>query len=636
MKEGRQMDREEFYTYLDKIFKDYKRPMLVRVIDLNSHYGKNIIQKLNDYIMTHYDCDDIQIQVFSYEIKKNKVLLKTELGTFLLDDRYKESSRGKEVLDTRFTNTKYPLLEFFGMLFYNNTNYQVNNNHGLISYRTVLEDYLKAYFTYRMITDPNEAKRLFLNFSIGRYGSELKNDKSIPLEYLDNRDYNNYRYMNKDYAFLLQEIYENFYQFDNNYYLVFSMIVLLNLTDKLSYVTTNFSKFKTFIFDKTERNNNNPMLDVCYDFIKENDLLKEFTEEELKKLYMLNPDFYFAKDRELFSKIASSIKNTSVMVRLNEERQAIHLRYYDYDLYEGSPAVERKIYKDKKNKKFLDYFFYCNETVVKLYKFYYKGYRQTISGHPNKDNLEDFIKSILQPVNLINIYNSVNFDWEDLRNLSRFGEYYGKEQQKQMRSVEEYSRKHSLLIHNSIVKAQENKQELDACLEKFHLSPDTIYHYIINNKFLFAKEKEALLKICEIYYSDGLKVLDVFLLLDEMITRELTLEEILREKEIPLKEFYQIYNRAKENNPILYQYIFESLSKSRRRGYLKLLRLGYKVLLSNVSSLEEYTKQFSVDFYNLVYGLDGTDLCLQLCEMASHWEDFDENRVKRKRRTIGS
>lgn len=112
----------------------------------------------------------------------------------------------------------------------------------------------------------------------------------------------------------------------------------------------------------------------------------------------------------------------------------------------------------------------------------------------------------------------------------------------------------------------------------------------------------------------------------------MTIDEILKEKEIPKKVFYEIYRKASEDNPILYQYIFESLSKNKRRGYLKLIRLGYKVLNTSIISIDEYNEKFGnvISFSELVSSLENTSLYQELLDKANKWEDFDNSNVKRR------
>lgn len=435
----------------------------------------------------------------------------------------------------------------------------------------------------------------------------------------------------------IYDIYENYYVFGDNLDLVFFTIIRLNKYDKIYFIKDHIDEFKKFTFEKFLKNSLEGInfLKILSNFLTESNLISYFNKEELKQIYMENPYKYFTAFAGKYLTFIDDLKNDSPMIRVNgTDDTMVHIQYHDYDFFEGKPIAFIKK-QDWENKPSFLYYFLCNnDSVVKFYKGYYKSYLKIIKESPEKNNLEDFIKMLLIPNNLLNIFNNSKFSWGDLHVLMAFAIYYGDEKARSfLEKLRADLRKKNLDFYNEIVLCNKNLEKLEVCLKKYGLHKDNIYSYIIENKFLYSKEKGALLNIINYHYGSALNVLDILLLLDEMLTREMTIDEILKEKEIPKKEFQKIYQSSMENNPILYNYIFESLSKNSRRGFLKIMRLGYKVLNTPISSLEEYEQVFQskMSIYDLLFHLENTSLYPSLLEKCSSWEKFHSVQIKKKK-----
>lgn len=167
-------------------------------------------------------------------------------------------------------------------------------------------------------------------------------------------------------------------------------------------------------------------------------------------------------------------------------------------------------------------------------------------------------------------------------------------------------------------------------LKQYGLNEKNIYNFIINNKYLDKKMKEALYLVIETYYGKAITLLDMIDLIDEMLDKELSLDEmfrdniVLKEKVISKKLFYQIYNDAYENNPFLYEYIKSALDENKRRGFKKMLKLGNIILSTPIGSLEEYnalSPKYSPQEI-LIY-LKGTDLYPRLLEKFKNISDIN-------------
>ena len=215
---------------------------------------------------------------------------------------------------------------------------------------------------------------------------------------------------------------------------------------------------------------------------------------------------------------------------------------------------------------------------------------------------------------------------------SKLKDYFGSFAEKALQEVQTLSRKNSLNFYNKIILLKENNIQLETFLNINHLNEENIFNFIIQNKFLYSKEKGALIKIFSDHYGHSLTMEDILILLQEMLERKLTIEEILKEKEIPKKEFEKIYSSSKENNPLLWQEISSSLNQNSKRRYLKLIHLSYKVLRTPLSSKEEYNQLFSktISFDDLLEELKNTELYDLLLDKASTWKDYDEFATYKK------
>jgi hypothetical protein len=616
------LTKREFEHQLDNIYQEF------RIIPLRKFSTKLYIE-MEKYINENYIDDEKKIHIYDYEIEDDNIFLNTNIGTFLLSVSLLEKM---DLFDLeKFSNKDYNILDFFNMLSCNT----YSDDHIRI------RDYLNAYYLYRMIVEKN-VKRLFkYNYNQNIF----TNNCLIPLEVLDNSEYNSYIYTTEEYVLYLKGVYD-YYKFDNNKRLMFAMIILANDKKGINYIRENIEEFKNFILNETISSAfNNKYSRIAYNYVKDNDLLKIFSKEELKQMYIANVR-YFEIDEEVFEPIARNIKNSSPMIKLySGSNKLVHIKYFDYDLCqieEYSKEIPAKLYKlDKEGEDVELNFFRCflfnNELVVKLYKKYYKIYEKSIKDNDDKDNLYDFIKAILTSKAIINnIYCSDYFNINDIKILNLFVKYYDKKIQEYYKKISNdlkiQGRNNALNLHNYLVINKADFDKIDNYLKDRGLNETNIFSYVINNKFLASKEKEGVLSIINNYYGNGYMVIDIFLLLDEMVTRDMTIEEILKEKEISKRDFDNLYEIAKESNPMLYQYIFKSLNNNKRRGFIKLIRLGYRIINSKINSVDEYNKKFgtSMDIYDLLFYLDGTDVGMELYNKVKGFEKFDSSKVRKK------
>lgn len=103
----------------DEIFKRYSN--MEDFSKLLSVYSLEEIQRLNDYVSRNYR-NMIGIRVDGYEFMKDKIILKTELGSFLLDRPEIEEKKLVHRLSSS-VGKEIDLSDFFGMLIHNNIFY---------------------------------------------------------------------------------------------------------------------------------------------------------------------------------------------------------------------------------------------------------------------------------------------------------------------------------------------------------------------------------------------------------------------------------------------------------------------------------------------------------------------------------
>lgn len=640
------MKKEEFNKFLDKMFKLYKEP-----IHLNTkvllHYKVSDVEKLNNYIIDNLE-EHITIDVYGYELRDEDLILKTELGTFVLESyrmNYKKEYYSEEVLN-KFVNTKYNILEFFRMLFYNDLTKEpkkyekeikVNKDLDIITTKLLVFEYLKAYYIYKMLKDDSYAKRLF--FAANNYLFKRTKVRYIPLEYLNNTEFNNYIHTsNNKYLSVtrLKYLYDNYYKFDNNIKLKFSMILVFRDYDKIDFIKNNLSEFKKFVLEEgIPLAYGNKYAKYTLSYLRETGLINEFSKEEKILLYKKNPSCYYEIFNEDYLEIANEIENRSPVIRLNNrEDRLVNISYENYHLLDNIPihVVKKDVLKNGTN--FLMRFIYHSDSIAKFYKVYYKSYKNAIKEKLEKDNLEDFIKNLLYKNNLIKIFDNSNFTWDDIESLIGFKKYYDESITKSIEDTKVSYRKKTKAFYQTLVYYDNQKKNIEECLSYYNLNKDNVYEYIINNKFFYSDEKNIMINILNKYFKK-VRVLDILLILDEMLTKELTLSQILKEKNISKSAFQSMYQSAKENNPILYEYIFEALNQNSRRGYIKLIRFGYIVLNEELNSLSDYNEKFGdkISFESLLQGLIDTSLYDSLIEKSSNWKDFQIEKPKNKMKT---
>lgn len=615
------MTSTEFLSRIEKIYKRYIRITYQNVSDIQKDNFELI-----EYLVNNYDDLLLTIHINNYEIKGKKVIFKTNIGTFLTD-----TPKFSDEL-SKYANIDIDACKFFETFIIKKSSKLIEDIKDENS--KIFIKYLQSYYLYRNLTDPNEKKRHFSNFSNDNYNCS---DKVFTLECLNNPNFFDLYaftpHMTNYYIEDFVDIYDNYFKFDNNKNILFANIILSGDASRKSFILENISEFKEFIINYvSNKAKGNSYVSLAYKYISENSIIDYFEQDELEKMYLKNP-YYYILDSKRFESIALNIKNSSPLIKLdNETEDIIHVRVRDYDLIDDIPfEYYKKQPKTRENMNFKNTFLFNNTSILKFYKIYYRSYIDIINRKnlKNKDNLKDFIRFLFEYNNLMRICNNPNITINDLKSLEMFLKFYDIGISDMFKRIKKDLRYKALRFHNEIVNSKDSINEINSVLCKYKVDKDNIYSFIINNKFLYVKEKSALINIIGVYYDLSVKFIDVLSILNEMLDRRMTIDQILKEKGIPKKEFDLIYEKSAKDNPILHEYISNSLKRNKRLGFMKLCKYGYVVLKTNITSIKDYEEKFKdhMSYYDLIKYLSKTDISDKLIEKAQSFNDFNKDYI---------
>lgn len=520
--------------------------------------------------------------------------LKCEYGTFFLGEKPKEKT------NLIILKNLYRLLNGW-------TNYIISNQE---IYQKI---YTIKYFEALKSKDFEYLKKEYKNFNI--------NFLLIPIEmFLQNENILS-NTTNRGYEQLLYylNIYQNDgFNFDKNVELRYRMNMCNDKDDITSlygdnennyYIKRHMEEFKKYLLEIDYNIN----LKEGYNYLKKN-YSEELDNEYCLKLYKNYPRLFYLDDQ--FKLIAKSIKNKSEKIKLYNDKE-INLVYHDYDIYNDIPVgiiTKNGNIKDP----FLLEYLRKNDLFVKLYKMYFKNYIKI--SPPEKQNIKDFIDYLLlNKKTFIRIINNVNFTISEVDQFISLKQYLSIENQNKFdeffKIYQKNEREKWIEIHNELVR---NSKEKNQILEKYNLDNDNSYKIILGNKFINKDIKSYILENMNL---NCLKVIDIIDLIDEMQEKNLTIDEILKEKNISKESFTKLYNESLKNNPFLYDYIKNGLSKNKKRGFYKLIKLGYVVLKSDLKTEEEYNEKFLnvIEFEKLRASLINTELKIKLDELYNSW-----------------
>ena len=281
----------------------------------------------------------------------------------------------------------------------------------------------------------------------------------------------------------------------------------------------------------------------------------------------------------------------------------------------------------------------CNSRLLYKLKAKYWDYfleKAEKSGIEPDDN--SFLKSILKSNILKKIYLSGYYDNNDVDAINTLLNTFEHEMDcsKIRKNIADYKREISqreVGICNYLVINKDNPEKIDELLAELKVTKDNYFTYIKERKFLDSKLKEsALLILGKHFKTNTISVYDIIEMLQEMEDRELTLDEILIDRNINKKIFYNIYDRFKEENPEMFQFIQEALSKNQIRGFKKLLKLYYSIINSGINKYDDFVEKYEKtpeEILEMFSSID--DLYDNLNKYISSWYSISSKKEEKKR-----
>lgn len=612
------MTNKEFLEKMDNIYQHYEESSIWK--------NPKITEALRDYLIEHIEDDELnpKIHIKDYQIIENGIYLYTDIGTFLMESK----NQDREVLET-LKNNSLSFLDFFYKLDRGNLSFTFTQKRNDILFRQeenpldCFDYYLFYYYNYRNLMDAR-LDRLFKSYNDKNYFHTL-----VSLEALSHKDFHDFSRTSLKSAYRLKKIYDNYYPFDQNQKLVFSIFLLTEDYEKLDYIKENLEAFKKFVVEEVSRANYlSGYIKICCSYLQEADFIRYFSKEELDKMYQKNTSYYRYLP-EVFQETVSKFENKSPMIYLDStEKEKVHVRYLPHQLIEGVPFDYHIRYNIERGKRldFKNLYLYNNESMSQFYLMYFKEYQK---GLENKGNLFDFIGYLFQTKPLVSLYNNPNISVGSIHELEQFLPFYDKKVQQNVSLAKKELEKRNLAFYNSLVMVKDNKEKLVHVLEQNGLKEETMYSFIIQNKFLDRKKKDGLFTILKDHFESDFIAYDILSIIDEAKCRHLSLDKVLEEKEISKSTFHKMHQAADAKNPILSQNTFENLQRKERKSFLQLMRFGRHIASTNIKSMEEYGTKFpnSPSYYDLIEGLQDTSIAEKLMEKANTFEDFDSKKV---------
>lgn len=613
------MTNEEFLEKMNDLYCRYEENSVWR--------NAKITNALNAYLLKHIKDDELnfQVSIKDYKIVEGAVYLYTDIGTFLFESK----EPNLNALDT-LKNSSISFLDFFYKLDRKNLSstlpkkiipdlpYSKYDSFNLFRY------YLFYYYNYRNLTEPKMIHRLFKSYNNGDYVKTV-----ISLEALDNPDFQDFCGTSLRKIPELRKIYDCYHPFEKNENLVFSMSILSEGYEKVEYLEARLEAFKKFVIEEVSKATYlSGYIKICCDYLKKSNLIDQFSKEELFRMYQKNISYYvFLPD--VFKETVEKFENKSPTIYLDAtKKEKVHIQYSSHQLIEGFPFEHYIRYqiRNEERLRFKNLFLYNNRTIASLYSMYYKNYQKELK---EEGNLYDFIGYFFHPKKMISIYNNPNISVATVNDLEQFLPCYDKKVQQGVALVKEELRKRNLALYNSFVGAKDEKEKFDKILLQTGLKEENIYSFIVQNKFLDKKKKEGLLAIVRNHFGEGYSIYDILSIIDEAKSRKVLLDDVLEEKEISKNAFREMYQYAEEDNPILYQCMFDAMPEVERRKYMNYLQFGCHVACNAVKSIEEYKASFpkSPTYYDLIKKLQDTTIAQKLMEKANTFEDFDSSVV---------
>ena len=405
---------------------------------------------------------------------------------------------------------------------------------------------------------------------------------------------------------------------------LFAIIIKYKLNLFESYILKYEDLFQNYL-------ENNATKEEVITFLLSNPISYSLRKSFLEKLYdthlkgIIQHEEHSTNISQNIFDVIHQPENNYPMVKIKPDSKPIHLRF---DMSER-PNENNMLYyykHDDGDPDFYVYFARYQSLVEKLYNDYYKSYQKIAK--PENESLYDFIKAILfSKTNFKNVVLNNNYSAMEIRQLMHALSTYNHPKTAEVQQFYNNFFKQETLKWNQIyswfINNRQNGDLISERLTAYKLTEETAYNFFLKNKFLDKFQKTNLIGVLDYHFGKGLRLIDIIDLLEEMSAKELTIDEILEEKDIEKGTFMKLYRRSAEQNPDLYSFIAEKLQKNKIRGFKKMIKLGYSILSSNASSFAEYNQKYpNCSIEEVMKALRRTELYKPIMLKVRSWPDY--------------
>ncbi len=373
----------------------------------------------------------------------------------------------------------------------------------------------------------------------------------------------------------------------------------------------------------TYRKNLNIVLDSIYEhdcFINDEEFCKEIIRKRISNNYRIyNNDCLYSffnkyKDDEEFVKQLINDYLDSVVFSLDKKFLTENQFKYGIDLAKSRGTILSAKYYDS----YIEYILLHNgsKLLEKLRAKFGKSYEQYAT--KNKIDVNDdslFLYKMFTSNVLVDILSNDYYNENDVVAVKAFINYFKDRTDYNVdglyERVNSLGQKYALLALKEVTKifnSNSNNPEFEEILTSYGYTKENFFKKVCNKKYLDKKLKESLLlKLGGYYRTNIITASDIMDIMLEMHERQLTINQILKEKSINKSFFDKIYMEAKERNPILFDYIHSLLKENSIRGFKKLLKLYYS-LMDFSGDKEAFINQYNEEPEEMIEKFKGTPL----------------------------
>ena len=322
-----------------------------------------------------------------------------------------------------------------------------------------------------------------------------------------------------------------------------------------------------------------------------------------------------------YKQIRELLSNNEVKYIVNIVKQTDEFYLYK-DSNEYSSGIQAIMLKYKSN--FLD----------KLKKIYGASYFKNTGRLIDDDDA--FVYAILSSNALRDIYISNNFTYSDTLIISAILTHFKEKEidtQLIRKRLELIKKENELIekeIYNNIITKQRNTDILENYLNSINVNKNNFFKFVISRKYLDRTLKESLLiALAKHYKTSFMSPIDIIDFITEAQNRNISLFDLIEDKEIERKIFRVSYGRLKTREPEIYNLIESGKEKMPKNAKL-MVKLYEAIPNENIYNYNEFFNRYKRTPEQVLTLLDGTSLYEKVYEQIITWYDFNQG-IKRER-----